>query len=122
MTFREILEHVVGQTPGALAGAIMGTDGISVEEWATEASEVELSTLTIEFSGVFEQLRKASGSLYGEGSDALEEVIVTTREHVLLFRPIDEEYLFVVALEPLGMVGKARYLVRSVMDELRQEL
>lgn len=122
MTFREILEHVVGQTPGALAGAIMGTDGIPVEEWAAPESDVDLSSLTVEFSGVFDQLRKVSGSIYGGAGDALEELILTTRDHQLLFRPIDEEYLFVVALDPLGMTGKARYLVRSVMDELRREL
>jgi predicted regulator of Ras-like GTPase activity (Roadblock/LC7/MglB family) len=121
MTFREILEHVIGQTPGAQAGAIMGTDGIPIEEYAVPGSDLELDTLTIEFSAVLEQLRKVSGSVFG-ADDGLEEIVLSTRDHQLLFRPIDEDYLFVVALEPLGMVGKARYLVRGVMEQLRDEL
>lgn len=121
MTFREILEHVIRQTPGAQAGAIMGTDGVPIEEYTVPGADIDLNGLTIEFSGVLEQLRKVSGSLYGQ-PDALEEVLLGTREHQLLFRPVDDEYLFVVALDPLGMVGKARYLVRSVMEELREEL
>ena len=82
---------------------------------------IDLNSITIEFSAVLEQLRKVSGSLYGDG-DALEEIVLGTRDHQLFFRPVDEEYLFVVALDPLGMVGKARYLVRGVMEQLRKEL
>jgi len=122
MTFREILAQVIDQTPGALAGAIMGSDGIPVEEYATASSDLDLSAVTVEFGGVYEQLRKVAGSLYGQGGDGLEELVLCTRGHQLLFRAIDEEYLFVVALEPLGLLGKARYLVRSVMEELRSEL
>ena len=121
MTFREILVHVIDQTPGALAGAIMGSDGIAVEEYATAGSDIDLGALTVEFGGVYEQLRKVAASLYEEGGDALEELVLCTGGHQLLFRAIDEDYLFVVALEPLGMLGKARYLVRSVMEELRRE-
>ena len=120
MTFREILEHVVGQTPGALAGAIMGTDGVPIEEYSVPGADIDLNTLTIEFGAVIQQLRKVSGSLYGQ-VDALEEIVLGTRDHQLLFRPIDDDYVFVVALEPLGMVGKVRYLVRSVMEDLREE-
>lgn len=121
MTFREILERVVGQTPGALAGAIMGTDGIPIEEYNVSGADIDLNALTIEFGAVIQQLRKVSASLYGE-VDALEEIVLGTREHQLLFCPIDDDYVFVVALEPLGMVGKVRYLIRSVMQELRREL
>lgn len=121
MTFREILEHVVAQTPGALAGAIMGTDGVPVEQYARPGCDLDLDAITIEYGAILEQLRKVSGSLQGD-ADALEEVVLGTRDHQFLFRPVDEDYLFVVALEPLGMLGKARYLARAVMDELREEL
>jgi predicted regulator of Ras-like GTPase activity (Roadblock/LC7/MglB family) len=122
MTFREILAQVIDQTPGALAGAIMGSDGIAVEEYSAEGSDIDLGAVVVEFGGVFGQLRKVAGSLYGEGTDGLEELVLCTRKHQLLFRAIDDEYLFVVALDPLGMLGKARFLVRSVMEPLRSEL
>ena len=121
MTFREILEHVVGQTPGAVAGSIMGTDGVAIEEFAASGADLDLNTLTVEYGAVLEQLRKVSGSLYGD-AEALEEIVICARDHQLFFRPIDEDYLFVVALEPNGMLGKARYLVRSVLGALREEL
>ena len=39
MTFREILERVVLQTPGALAGAVMAADGIPIDELEREEPE-----------------------------------------------------------------------------------
>ena len=93
MTFGEILARVIDGTPGALAGAIMGNDGIPVDEYAVEGSDVDLSALSIEFGGVLEQVRKVSGALYGGHEDSLRELIVQTRGHQLLFRPIDDEYL-----------------------------
>jgi predicted regulator of Ras-like GTPase activity (Roadblock/LC7/MglB family) len=125
MTFREILANVIDGTPGALAGAIMAGDGIPVEEYAVdgvEGADAELATVAAEFERVLSQIRKVTGALYGETEGELDELILQTPGRQLLFRQIDDEYFLLVALEPTGMLGKARFLARSSLDDLREEL
>ena len=38
MTFRELLAKIVNGTPGAVAGAIMGQDGIAIDEYVARPS------------------------------------------------------------------------------------
>lgn len=120
MTFREILATLVEETPGAVAGAIMAEDGIAVEEYAREHARIDLLTLAVEFQSVLEQAKKVAGSLDGDGR--LDELVLTTTHHQLLFRQIDAEYFVTLALEPAGTLGKARYLLRGLLRELREGL
>ena len=122
MTFREILARIVEETPGALAGAIMSRDGIPVEEFATAQNTVDLSAVAVEFERVLDQATKVAGAVF-EGSDGvLEELVLGTRGPQLLFHQIDGEYFIVIALERSGMLGKARYMVRSVLRKVQEEL
>lgn len=120
MTFQEILTRVVDGTPGALAGAIMGGDGIAISDYARPKANVDLLAVAVEFLSVLDGARKVARTLDASGS--LEELVLTTSAHQLYFRQIDDEYFLVIALEPGGMLGKARWLVRSLMDALRSEL
>jgi predicted regulator of Ras-like GTPase activity (Roadblock/LC7/MglB family) len=120
MTFMEILAQVVDSTPGALAGAIMGSDGIAVEDYVRPGAKVDLPAVAVEFLAVLVGARMVARTLAPDG--ALDELVLTSRAHTLFFRQLDDEYFLVIALEPSGMLGKARYLVRSLMDELRQRL
>ena len=122
MTFEEILARVVDCTPGALAGAIMSHDGVPVGEYATADSELDLNSLAVEYGPVFAQAAKVAGSLGGHAASGLQELIVGTDEVQLLFRQIDDEYFAIVALDHFGTLGKARYLIRSVLEDLREEL
>jgi predicted regulator of Ras-like GTPase activity (Roadblock/LC7/MglB family) len=122
MTLREILAKLVEETPGALAAAVMGADGIPVDEFARPNSRLELPAVAVEFQRVVEEARKVSASLYGSGDAALNELVLVTAHHQLLFRPVDREYFVVVALDPTGLLGKARYRVRSLLHDLREEL
>ncbi|MFQ5513089.1 MAG: roadblock/LC7 domain-containing protein [Myxococcota bacterium] len=122
MTFRQILEKIVNDTPGALAGAIMAADGIPVDEYGRSAERVDLASMAVEFQRVLEQARKVSGTIYEGRTPVLQELILITSGHQLLFRQIDDEFFVTVALTPLGSLGKARYLVRSLLDDLRREL
>jgi len=122
MTFREILEKVVLQTPGALAAAVMATDGIPVDEFARDDHGIDLAALAVEFQRVLDQSRKVAGALYGGSGGGLEELILITSGHQILFRQIDDEFFVTIALEPTGSLGKARYLVRSLLRELHAAL
>ena len=120
MTGREILATLVDGTPGAVAAAIMAEDGIAVEEYAQRRSRLDLPVLAVEFQSVLGQARKVAGSLDGDAS--LEELVLLTTRHQLLFRLIDDEYFVALALEPSGSLGKARYLLRGLLRELREGL
>ena len=121
MTFREILARIVDPTPGAIAGAIMGADGIPLEEYG-DGGSVDLNAVAVEFHAVLEQAAKVSGLLYGSSEGSLEELVLRTSHHQLLFRQIDSEYFVVIALGPDGMLGKARYLLTSLLCTLQEEL
>ncbi len=118
MTFREILARVVDGTPGALAGAIMGRDGIAIEEYVLVRDAVDLNAIAVEFERVLDQAEKVVGSLFGRGSQGLQELVLTTGGPQILLRPVDEEYFIVLALERTGGMGKARYLVGSILQDL----
>jgi len=122
MTFREILARVIDPTPGALAGAVMCSDGVAIDEYRRPEAQIDLNTVTVEFQLVLEQARKVAGALYGQGSGGLEELILKTPGHQLLFREIDEEYFLVVALRHDGMLGKARYLVNALLHKIEEAL
>ncbi len=122
MTFREILERVVLQTPGALAGAVMAADGIPIDELEREEGSVDLAAVAVEFQRVLDQSRKVAGALYGASGGGLEELILITSAHQLYFRQIDDEFFVAIALKSSGSLGKARYLVRSLLRELREAL
>ena len=120
MTFREILAKIIDETPGALAGAIMSRDGIPIEEYETGAEGVDLNAIAVEFEPVLEQAKKVAGALLG--GNGLEELLIVTGGPQVLFRPLDDEYFVVVVVSQAGLLGKARYLVRSVVSKVQDEL
>ena len=122
MTFQEILERLVDGTPGALAGAIMAADGVPIEEYSKSGEELDLASVAIEFQHVLEQSKKISGTLYPDSGSALEELMLVTAGHQLYFRQIDDEFFCAVALSHEGLLGKARYLLRSLLQDLREAL
>jgi predicted regulator of Ras-like GTPase activity (Roadblock/LC7/MglB family) len=122
MTFREILARMVEGTPGGLAAAVMGSDGIAVDEYRREGQALDLTAVAVEFQRVLEQAKKVAGMLYGQSGSQPEELVLVTGEHQLLFRQVDEEYFVVMALSPGGFLGKARHLVRTLLESIRQEL
>ena len=101
---------------------MMGSDGIPVEEYRVEGASLDLPTIAVEFQRVLEEARKVASLLGTKGGGALQEVILETDRQQLLFRPIDDEYYLVVVLDRTGFLGKARYLVSSLLHDLREEL
>jgi predicted regulator of Ras-like GTPase activity (Roadblock/LC7/MglB family) len=121
-TFREILSDIVEQTPGGIAAAVMASDGIPVDEYRKRGAGLELASVAVEFQRVLEQAKQIAGLLYGQNGSQPEELVLVTGQHQLLFRQADGDHFVVIALDPTGMLGKARYLVRTLLDAIREEL
>ncbi len=117
MSFAEILRTIVEQCGGGLGAALMGNDGIPIEEYTSKAS-VEVATAGVEFGRILMDIRKASDALAG---GPLDETIVRVARFTLIFQPVDDENFLVLALAPDGNLGKARYLIRRHMLAVRQE-
>lgn len=124
MSFASLLQEIVDECGGGLAAALMGADGIAIEQ--VEASGErrgslgqEVDALGVEFGRILDEMRKASDSVAG---GALEEVSVRLANFSVLMRVVDQETYLVLAIEPDGNAGKARFLMRRQLLALREEL
>jgi predicted regulator of Ras-like GTPase activity (Roadblock/LC7/MglB family) len=122
MTFREILQSLVDQTPGALAAAVMAGDGVAIDEYARPGTNVDLGSIAIEFGRIFHQSQKVADALSGSRDGALQEMLLVTGANQVFFRQLDEDSFLVLALDATGLIGKARYLTRTLLQEIREAL
>lgn len=123
MSFEPTLQKMIDACPGALGIALMGSDGIPVAEASVPATDVDGSELVggagVEFGRILDEIRKASDAL---GGGRLEEAVIGLARFTLLFRSVDDELFVVVALAADANLGKARFLVRRHLLELREQL
>ena len=124
MSFSAMLREIVDGCSGGIGAALMGNDGISIEQVTAQKAirtplAEDLSTAGTEFSRILGEIRKASDAIAG---GSVLETTVLLSEVTLVFRAIDDETFLAVALLPDGNLGKARYLIRKQLIALRQEL
>jgi len=125
VSFVSILKEIVDGCGGGLGAALMGNDGIPIEEFVSPSPAVrellseEIGTAGAEFGRILAEIGKASDTL---GGGALHETTVVLSRFTLVFRNVDEDTFLVVAIAPHGNLGKARYLIRRQLLALRQEL
>jgi predicted regulator of Ras-like GTPase activity (Roadblock/LC7/MglB family) len=124
MNFEPTLRKMIDGVSGALGIALMGSDGIPIAEVQPEAAadaggDAEVGAAGVEFGRVLDEVRKAADGL---GAGRLEEAIVGLARYWLLFRVVDDELFLIAALEPRGNLGKARFLMRRHLLELRDQL
>jgi predicted regulator of Ras-like GTPase activity (Roadblock/LC7/MglB family) len=124
MSFESILQQVVSECPGALALALMESDGISIAQVqaasaAGEASATDIGAAGVEFSRILGEIAKAAGTL---GGGAVRETVVSLERMTLIFHHVEDDILVVCAIAPEANFGKARYLIRRSVQAIRQEL
>lgn len=122
MSFAPILREIVEGCGGGVAAALMGNDGIPIEE-VSRAGELPMAagieTAGTEFGRILDEIRKASDAI---GGGTVGETTVSLSQVTLIFRIVDDDTFLVVALEPSGNLGKARYLMRRHLLALRRLL
>lgn len=116
--FREHIEHILSSCDGAVAGTIMGFDGIPLETVSVEP-DLDVRTVSTEFSFVIAQVRKAAEILEVGG---LEEVAIRSEQLDFLVRVINPEFFLAIVMTPGSNVGKGRFLMRLAQLELRPQL
>jgi predicted regulator of Ras-like GTPase activity (Roadblock/LC7/MglB family) len=122
MSFREHLEQVCRDVDGAIACSLMGVDGIEVDthlDARAAGAELDLKSLLVEYSAVFRSAREAAAAHEAGG---VAEVAISTDKITAVARQVSPEYFMVVALQPGGNLGKARFLLRVTAPKLGSEL
>jgi predicted regulator of Ras-like GTPase activity (Roadblock/LC7/MglB family) len=124
MSFESVLGSIVHECGGGLSIALVGNDGIAivqVHEVPIERNPLggDLSIAGAEFGRILNEIHKASDALAG---GEVNEVVVALSRFTLVFEEVDEDVVMVLALAPEGNLGKARYLMRRHVREIREEL
>ncbi len=117
--FKEVLRTVVDRTEGGTAALLMGFDGIPVEQYMREGGSIDVETVGMEYSVILGQIRKAAEML--EAGPA-KEVSIQAENMLTVIRLLNDEYFVAVTLKPGGNLGKARFLLRTQVDKLLNNL
>jgi predicted regulator of Ras-like GTPase activity (Roadblock/LC7/MglB family) len=120
--FQETLREVVEGTEGAIAGLLMGFDGITVDSYTRDESALGLEGLEAlgsEYSQILSQIRQAVSALeLGEAR----EVAVSAENMTTVIRLLNESYFIALTIAPSGNLGKGRYLLRVNAHKLIESL
>lgn len=117
--FRDSLRTLVEKSDGAVAGLLMGFDGIAVESYAKDAQKLDIQTVGMEFSYILTQVRKAAETI---DAGSIEEVTIRTEGMTLIIRVLSRDYFVALAVAPTGNSGKGRYLLRVTAPKIQAEL
>jgi predicted regulator of Ras-like GTPase activity (Roadblock/LC7/MglB family) len=119
MNFRDVIEGMHRRDPGVKAGALVGSDGLTVEEWHAPADRCDLPGLCAEIVRIFRESDRIAAE-YGLG--AAGEVSLAGGEAVLFMRRVTEEYFLVVVASSGIVPGKCRFLLRQAARQARELL
>lgn len=118
MSFSDILQRIVDEEKDALGIAVVGTDGIVVEERLV-AEQIDIASLSAEYSSLLKDIDRISDSLkFG----TVKEIVIFTDKAIILMKAINKEYFVLFAIRPDGNIGKGRFLLRRELPRLEKEL
>jgi len=117
--FKEMLETIIERTEGSLGALIMGTDGIAVEKVLGAAgAEANLDVAAAEFTSLVRSAQRAGTDT---GLGGLRELVISLDSAVLVMRLLSRDYFVVLAMSPLGNLGRGRFEVRKAELQLAKE-
>lgn len=117
--FKEILQDLVERTDGGVAGLLMASDGIAIDQYIRAEGSFDIEAVGMEYSVVLKGIQRAAEML---DTGATNEVSVKTERLTTVVRMLSDEYFVAMTLEPGGNVGKARYLLRASAPQLIDNL
>lgn len=118
MSLMESLRRIINNLDDALGVALVGMDGIVVEEHKRD-SLLDLTALAAEFSG---SLRQVEGATEGLHFGQTQELSILGEKGLIIIRKVNPEYFILLVIHSEGNFGKGRYLLRREMAELEKEL
>lgn len=116
--FKEVLQEVVDNTDGGVAGLLMGYDGIPVDQYVKDGV-FDIETIGMEYSVIVKSIRQAAEML---DVGTAREIAIKSERLTTLIRMLNDDYFVAVTLKPSGNLGKARFLMRTRSTKLLSEL
>src|SRR3954462_3519015 len=117
--FKEALERAVDGTDGGIAGLLMDFEGIPLESYAKDESQIDIEVVGAEVSVVVKGIQRATEML---DAGETREVSFKSDKMITLIRVINKGYFVALALTPDGNFGKGRYMLRVLAPKLAVEL
>lgn len=121
MTFAELLEGILKRVEGGIGIAIMGLDGLAIEQVQspskTDLGERVALIATSHATLLRNTMRMASDT----GVGSLNELTLMSDAFLLVVRLIGREYFIIIALGPDGNIGRARFELRKAHLLLEKE-
>lgn len=111
MDFADTLVTLAKRIEGCVAVMILGTDGIPIERHVQQMNRsLDMDMIATEFTTLVRRsLRTAVDTELGE----LREMVLGTDAMMFLVRPITSDYFLLLALNPGGNIGRARFELRK---------
>ncbi len=117
--FKEVLETIIEHTEGSLGALIMGLDGIAVERsLKKEGHEANLDIAAAEFTSLVRNAQRAGKDT---GLGGLRELVISLDDAIVLMRLLSNEYFVVLAINPQGNLGRARFELRKAELQIASE-
>lgn len=116
MSFEESLKRVIGRIEDSLGIALVGMDGIVVEEYKRD-SLVDMQSLGAEYCTLLREIDNISLN-YG----LTKEFSVTTDKIIIILKRINKDYFLVLAIDSEGNFGKSRFLLKRESEVIEKEL
>lgn len=117
--FKEILQDLVDRTEGGVASLLMASDGIAIDQYASDDGDFDIESVGMEYSVVLKGVQRAAEML---DAGETKEVSVKTDRLTTVVRMLGDEYFVALAVKPGGNVGKARFLLRTSAPTLVENL
>ena len=117
MNFSEVLKDTVERVDGAVSAMVLGSDGIPVEEYATEKL-LSLEDLGAEASAMIKDINLAAQDL---GLGVAREFSIISDRCGIIMRQINPEYYLALVIRPEGNYGKGRYILKAAVPKLEGE-
>jgi predicted regulator of Ras-like GTPase activity (Roadblock/LC7/MglB family) len=119
VSFANTLAQIADRVEGCAAAIILGIDGIVIERVTRSMDPaLDLELIVTEFTTL---LRRSARTAADTGLGDLAEMVFMTDLMTFLIRPITTEYFLLLALNPGGNVGRARFELQRAQLALEGE-
>lgn len=119
MGFIDTLTYITDRIEGCAAVVILGIDGIPIERQVRDIDPaLDIDLIATEFTTLVRRsMRTASDTGLGD----LREMVFVTDLMTFVLRPITSEYFLLLALNPGGNIGRARFELRKAQLAIETE-
>ncbi len=118
MPFHTVLKELVDKVPSAVGAILVDWEGESVQEYC-HGDPYNIRFIAAHKGIVLSRLRETnSEELGGE----IEDVVVTSRDQILLIGAVDKDYSLVLQAKRTCPVGLARYHFNNTLASLKKEI